>query len=177
MTNFSFTYLERLKDTKFCIFLIFFFYTIKMLTNVLDAEYRSSSLSTGVRPITRLKFPPRYRAIIPNVPKSTLESIDHINPSETTLARAFDLSCLGFPHGFIDRPLSFPLRYRRCGAYHTHIRTHICNPWFVRNINAISFISLYVPCHSTDRKTLLLDVKLSRFNLNRETLFSFSSRF
>lgn len=126
--KFDLTILEQLKDTKFCIFLIFF-YIIKTLTNVLDA---ARVLTGRLRDLNSPSLSSHY----PECPEKYPWIDRPHQPSETTLVRAFDLSCLGFPHGFIDRPLSFPLRYRWCGAFHTHTNTYM-HPWFVRNINAI----------------------------------------
>lgn len=81
--------------------------------------------SVRARSIMRFGFPlVVVEPLVPSVPKSTLGSIRPYQPSETALARAFDLSCLGFPHGFIDRPLAFRFDAGVAMYANTYARTY-----------------------------------------------------
>lgn len=60
-------------------------------------------LSRHAAQIMRFEFPLRRRAIIPSVPKSTLGSIDRINPRKPPSREHSTFRAWVSPHGFIDR--------------------------------------------------------------------------
>lgn len=117
-------------------------------------------LSRHAAPIMRFEFSPSPSYHYSGCPEKHPRIDRPYQPSETALARAFDLSCLGFPSRIYWSPpqLSASMPAMRRVPY---VRT----PLGLRNINAVvrfpTFL-LRTSCRSNDRKTLFPNVKLPR---------------